>query len=126
MLVAPGMQLEHRAPKMRASFRHLALLAAAAILVASGAACSLNPQPLPPGDTADGAATNQPEADAAAGGGADSGTLLTNGDASADGTTPAIPPPDSAVDAASDVAVDGLSDAPSDGMVVSTDGATEE
>jgi len=53
-------------------------------------ACSLNPQPLPPGDTADGGGTNNPvvgEGDASFGGGADSGGLL-----GADGATGANPP----------------------------------
>jgi hypothetical protein len=124
MRVAPGMQLESRTPKMRASIRHLALVVGAAALVAVGAGCSLNPQPLPPGDGPEGGGgAAQPEVDAAAGGGADSGTLLgANDGGSSDGTTPAIPPPDGATDAA---VLDGASDAPADGQP-SSDGATEE
>ncbi len=120
MLVAPGMQLESRAPKMCASIRRFALLTGAATLVAIGTGCSLNPQPLPPGDTL-GDAGNLAALDAAAGGSADTGVFVASDGGSGDGTTPAIPPADGAADAA----MDGPSDAASDGQPPS-DGATEE
>ena len=124
MLVAPGMQLESRAPKMCASIRHFALLAGAATLVAIGTGCSLNPQPLPPGDN-QGDGGNLAALDAAAGGGADTGVFVASDGGSADGTTPAIPPPDGGTDAEVDAAVDGPSDAAADGQPP-PDGATEE
>jgi hypothetical protein len=123
MRMAPGMLLGPWTPKMCASIRHLALVVGAVALVAVGAGCSLNPQPLPPGDGPDGGVAAQPEVDAAAGGAADSGALLGANDGGAsDGTTPAIPPPDGATDAA---VLDGTSDAPADGQT-SSDGATEQ
>ncbi len=124
MLVAPGMQLESRAPKMCASIRHFARLAGAATLLAIGTGCSLNPQPLPPGDT-QGDAGNLAALDATAGGGADTGVFVASDGGSADGTTPAIPPADGAGDAEIDAAVDGPSDAAADGQPPS-DGAAEE
>jgi hypothetical protein len=124
MLVAPGMQIESWAPKMCASIRHFALLAGAAALVAIGTGCSLNPQPLPPGDT-QGDAGNLAALDATAGGGADTGVFVASDGGSADGSTPAIPPADGGADAEADTAVDGPSDAAADGQPPS-DGATEE
>lgn len=124
MLVALGMQLESRAPKMCASIRHFALLAGAATFMAIGTACSLNPQPLPPGDTqVDGGSLSA--LDATAGGSADTGVFVAGDGGPADGNTPAIPPPDGAADVEVDAAVDGPSDAASDGEPAS-DGATEE
>lgn len=93
------------------------------VLVALGAACgcSLNPQPLPPGEASEGGtagqysdATAPGSGDAAGFGGGDSGPRV---DATADGA-PAVPPTD-AGDAESDAGEDGPSegglDGPSDG-----------
>jgi hypothetical protein len=106
-------------------------LSGLALGLAAAYACSLNPQPLPPGDTPDGA-TNAPTvgSDASAFGGDDSGGSLTadgpaaggQPDATSDGGV-ASPPEggdagdagDGSVDGPTDAAEDAPGDAPTDG-----------
>jgi hypothetical protein len=109
------------------SLRHLLLVPAVALTAAVAVqACSLNPQPLPPGDTPEGGAGVDIPADASladgapfGGGGADAGSAL------GDGQAPGTPGPG---DGASDggASGDGATDAPSDGPLQgSDDGSTE-
>jgi hypothetical protein len=102
------------------------------VVVALGAACgcSLNPQPLPPGEGPEGGYGSQASLDATAGGAdgtagfgsADSGARL---DASAD-AVPAVPVADAGdaeSDARGDGSIEGGFDGPYDGP---TDGASED
>ena len=126
--VALAVHREGWASLMFHALRHLVLLAAATLAAVSVQACSLNPQPLPPGlqgsgtdGGADVAADASVGSDAGQfGGGADSGNGF------ADGTAPGIPgfdggatgdggSSDGATDAASDAPTDAATDAPSDG-----------
>ncbi len=128
------------------SFACAARGVAAVALLALAAGCSLNPQPLPPGETADGGGSMAtPGEDAGAGTAADGGGLFGGGDAttSTDAGVP-VPPgaeaggssPDASAkadggegDAGADTGagpLDGATDAPAtQGQDASNDGATE-
>ncbi len=93
-----------------------------------GVACSLNPQPLPPGDTEEGGGGGGGTTtgyDATAGSpspGSDAGGLFgADGASAADGTSPAEPPVDGAADAPGDAASDGQGDG-----AATSDGGTED
>jgi len=107
-------------------------LTGAAFGFAAGYACSLNPQPLPPGDTAEGGKTNAGMDASTTFGPADSGTGLGDDagqggeeDASSDGVVAAAPDggdsgnadagDSSESDSPADASDGGPSDAPSDG-----------
>ena len=104
------------------------------VLAALGLACgcSLNPQPLPPGETGDAATFGPGGGDATTAGndsggsfgGADAGAKL---DATADGA-PAVAPDAGAGDAGSDAIGDGPTDAVADGPEddAPTDGGSED
>jgi hypothetical protein len=87
------------------------------------AACSLNPQPLPPGETSDGAPTIGGPADATTGG--DSGGMFTSpdgaggglGDSGGDTVTEPVTPDggDTGTDSSADSPADVTQDAPADG-----------
>jgi hypothetical protein len=110
-------------------------LAGLALGLVGAYACSLNPQPLPPGETADGGDTLVGHDASTFGPGADSGGNFGEDgaggsvpDASVDGA-PAVPPEggdasdggdsgdagDGASDGATDALIDGPADAPTDG-----------
>jgi hypothetical protein len=85
--------------------------------VATVQACSLNPQPLPPGETFDSGAFTAADATAGNPSGDDGGTgLVANGDAGhGDGAPTNTPPDDGATDGATDARSEAATDAPTDG-----------
>ena len=102
--------------------RLLLLLGTTPVLLA---ACSLNPQPLPPGETTDGAPTIGSPADATTG--ADTGGMFASPDGAGGGvdtgadtvTEPSIPDGsveggDAGMDSSADSPADGMQDAPAD------------
>lgn len=103
--------------------RRVFCLAGIALGLAVAYSCSLNPQPLPPGETADGSDTASGDGSTTGFGGSDSGAGLlgdgpnggTNPDASSsDGAIPAPPEGGDAADGESDAPVDAPTDAPED------------
>jgi hypothetical protein len=86
------------------------------VALAGACGCSLNPQPLPPGDTPDGGGFQSADATTP---GADSGTSSGGGDARAalDASMDAVPavPADASDAEASEGASDGAHDGPNDG-----------
>jgi hypothetical protein len=99
---------------MFVSPRHLVLLPGAALLLVAVQACSLNPQPLPPGLQGANDAGGELVADATAGTTPDSGGPFGGGGAdtgtSVDGAVPAVPPDGAVADAATDGEVEGAAD----------------
>ncbi len=109
------------------SLRTLVLVSTAALAAGVAVqACSLNPQPLPPGYTGDNADSGgEALADASVGG--DAG-FLNGADAGAtiDGAQPGSPGVDGGADGAASGSGDGASDAPTDSPTVTIgDAATE-
>jgi hypothetical protein len=109
------------------SLRHLLFLPAAALTAAVAVqACSLNPQPLPPGETPEAGGTGvDVPADASV---AADGSVFNGADAGAtigDGTAPGTPGPDAGGGGGGE---DGATDAPPSDAALegsSTDGSTE-
>jgi hypothetical protein len=114
-----------------ARIRRVLCLAGIALGLGAAYACSLNPQPLPPGETAD-AGNGAPGADAATvfGGSDSGGSLAADGqaggnppDASSDVVSnPAPPEGGDAGDAESDAPMDGMTDAPGDAPIDGEEG----
>lgn len=110
---------------MLSSFHPLAALAGIALSLATLSGCSLNPQPLPPGEQSDGAvagfggdATISAQDGGSQFGGADAGR------GGGDGATPGAPPPEAGEAGDSGPAqTDASSDAPGDAP---TDATTRE
>lgn len=123
MALAPCVQLLARLPMF--TLPNLAAFSGLALGFAAAQGCSLNPQPLPPGEQSDGGATMAIPADATTAS-EDSGEFAGGdaaGGADKDGTTPGTPQADGG-DARSDSGGDGApNDAATDG---STDGPMED
>jgi len=88
------------------------------LVVATVAGCSLNPQPLPPGEQPDGGGQNAFAGDGAAGGSVDGGadaTIALGSDGAATDSAPG-PADDGSADAATDAPTDApaATDAPGD------------
>jgi hypothetical protein len=114
-----------------ARIRTVACLAALSLGVGGAVACSLNPQPLPPGDKPDGAVSESPgtgggASDASGAFGDDGGALVSEGgggdggtNVPSDGGPPGLPDggeDGGAADGGTDAPQDGPSDAPADGQ----------
>ncbi|HEY3818104.1 MAG TPA: hypothetical protein VGL81_13085 [Polyangiaceae bacterium] len=103
-----------------ARFRHCCCLLGATLGLGAAYACSLNPQPLPPGEAPDGsvmtvggdagAAGFGPSEGGSFGGDAPTGTVSQDG--SADGGPVSVPPEGGDAGDAGDAAGDGAADAP--------------
>lgn len=95
--------------------RRRLFLAAALLAVLAFAACTLNPQPLPPGDDDRANAAEADDAGSGFGGGADSGRIEDPQGPDAGGNPPPVND-DAGVDAdAGDAATDAPTDAPDGG-----------
>jgi hypothetical protein len=114
---------------MLADLQQSALRLGAVLAFGAACGCSLNPQPLPPGEVAEGGGSQSLDATA---GNSDAAGGFGSGDAGGgrlDASTDALPsvPGDDAGDAASDAPGDGAGDGGSDGPYDGpTDGGSED
>jgi len=134
MTMAPGMQPGSVTPMLAfvRRFRWLRWLLGGTVAAAVAWACSLNPQPLPPGDQgADASASPSADAGATTGEVGDTGAVFNGSEAGRsppDGSTPpGTPGADGSTDAESDTG-DSASDAPADAStdaMITDDGTME-